>query len=430
MPRIDIDYSNTVIYKLTCNDKDITNTYVGHTTNFIQKKYIHKQNCIKKRKVNNKCKMYDIIRNNGGWENWKMEVIDIFNCANLNSAIKKEEEYFNLLSKTSNNVHNITPNMNSSEINIPINLDHNILKKENSEITRTNITPIRINPMKKNAKNAKIFYCELCDFTCSKESNYTTHLGTRRHEIRVNPSNILKKMPEIILHECQCGKKYKHVTTLYNHQKLCIPINSSVTKVDSNIMLSLLNQNIELQKQIVDLCKEKNTVINNTINNKFNLNFFLNEQCKDALNIMDFINTLQLQLSDLENVGKLGYTEGISKIFIKGLQDLDVFKRPIHCSDLKRETLYVKDKDAWEKENTENNKIKVAIKHIAHKNIKQITNWVDENPGSNDYETKKHLEYVQIVSESMGALTQEEDEKNYSKIIKNVAKEVVIDKII
>ena len=144
---------------------------------------------------------------------------------------------------------------------------------------------------------------------------------------------------------------------------------------------------------------------------------------------MDFINTLQLQLSDLENVGKLGYTEGISKIFIKGLQDLDVFKRPIHCSDLKRETLYVKDKDAWEKENTENNKIKVAIKHIAHKNIKQITNWVDENPGSNDYETKKHLEYVQIVSESMGALTKDDDIKNYNKIIKNVAQTITIDKI-
>jgi hypothetical protein len=438
MPRINIDYSNTVIYKITCDDKSITNTYVGHTTNFIQKKYVHKQNCIKTRKVNNKCEMYDIIRKNGGWENWKMEILDFFNCVDHNAAIIKEQEYYKILCKTSNNVNNVNniiPNMSlikSLKLN---NLDYDFFKKENSEIKSKNVQnngPILKKTNKKNAKTAKIYHCKFCDFTCYKESNYTTHLGTRRHELLTNPTLILKKMPEFIWHECSCGKKYKHAPSLNKHQKMCISINSSTNShvnTGSNAMMSLLNQNIELQKQIVELCKEKNTVINNTINNKFNLNVFLNEQCKDALNIMDFVSSLKFQLSDLENVGKLGYTEGISKIFIKGLQELDVFKRPIHCSDLKREIMYIKDKDAWEKEKENNDILKVAIKHIAHNNVKQLPDWIQENPSSNNHDTKKHQEYIQILNESMGASTEEEDIKNYNRIIKNVAKEVVIDKI-
>lgn len=154
----------------------------------------------------------------------------------------------------------------------------------------------------------------------------------------------------------------------------------------------------------------------------------MNEQCKDALNIMEFVNTIKLQLSDLELVGKLGYTEGISKIFIRGLKELDIFKRPIHCSDLKRETLYIKDKDAWEKENGENVKIKQAINYIANKNIKQIPLWVEENPSAEDTETKKHMDYIHIVHESMGGSSLESDEKKQNRIIRNVAKEVLIDK--
>jgi hypothetical protein len=127
-------------------------------------------------------------------------------------------------------------------------------------------------------------------------------------------------------------------------------------------------------------------------------------------------------------VGRLGYTEGISKIFIRGLKELDIFKRPIHCSDLKRETLYVKDQDAWEKENEENIKIKQAIKYIANKNIKQIPQWREENPSAEDTETKKHMDYIHILHESMGGSSQESDEKKHNKIIRNVAKEVIIDK--
>jgi len=197
--------------------------------------------------------------------------------------------------------------------------------------------------------------------------------------------------------------------------------------------MSLLNQNMELQKQIIELCKEKNTVINNTTNNttnnnQFSLQVFLNEQCKDALNLGDFVEQIKLQLSDLDMIGRVGYVEGMSKIFMRNLHALDVFKRPIHCSDLKRETLYIKDKDSWEKENTENVKIKRAIKEIEHKNIKQIPQWREENPAAEDTETKKHLEYQNILLEAMGGSTLEDDDKKREKIIRNIAKEVVIDK--
>jgi hypothetical protein len=238
---------------------------------------------------------------------------------------------------------------------------------------------------------------------------------------------------------CKCGKIYKERSGLWKHKKACIlgsnfTTDSTQMQPPTNeLVMSLLNQNMELQKQIIELCKEKNTVINNTTNNTtnnnhFNLQVFLNEQCKDALNIGDFVEQIKLQLSDLDMIGRVGYVEGMSKIFMRNLHALDVFKRPIHCSDLKRETLYIKDKDSWEKENTENVKIKRAIKEIEHKNIKQIPKWREENPTAEDTETKKHLEYQNILLEAMGGSTLEDDDKKREKIIRNIAKEVVIDK--
>jgi hypothetical protein len=205
------------------------------------------------------------------------------------------------------------------------------------------------------------------------------------------------------------------------------------------IIKELMKQNAEFKSmlleqnnKLIELAKEgkhvTNNTTNNTTNNNFNLNLFLNEKCKDALNIMDFINQLQLKLSDLDMVGRVGYSEGISKIFIRGLKELDICKRPIHCSDLKRETLYVKDKDAWEKDNDDKTKLKLAIKHISAKNVKNISAWIEEHPESENIDTKKHMEYHNIIINATGGLTNEEDEKNYNKIIRNVAQEVVIDK--
>ena len=195
------------------------------------------------------------------------------------------------------------------------------------------------------------------------------------------------------------------------------------------ILMEQSKENQKLQQQLIEMAKEGKTINNNTTtNNNFNLQLFLNEKCKDALNIDDFVGQIKLQLSDLDMIGRVGYMEGMSKIFLRNLKALDVSKRPIHCSDLKREVLYVKDKDAWEKDNSENFKIKRAIKEIECKNIKQIPKWREENPTADDTETKKHMEYQNILLEAMGGATSEDDNKKHEKIIRNIAKEVVIDK--
>jgi hypothetical protein len=295
------------------------------------------------------------------------------------------------------------------------------------------------------------YYCKCCDYSTSKKSNFDNHNLSAKHQksMIVNVSN--DKISKISnKYVCKnCNKVYKDNSGLWRHNKKCVKVEDASNNIiepaekSPDVVALLLNQNMELIKQnqeFKDLIVEQNNkmiemakeakIINNTTNNtnNFNLQFFLNEQCKDALNIMDFINQLQLNTTDLDMVGRLGYTEGISKLFIRGLKALDVFKRPVHCSDLKREVLYVKDKDAWEKDNDEKNKMKTAIKYIAAKNFKQINEWREKNPESDDYDSQRHMDYHQIVIHSMGGSTKEEDEQHYNKIIRNVAKESVIDK--
>jgi len=202
-----------------------------------------------------------------------------------------------------------------------------------------------------------------------------------------------------------------------------------------NLIEYLIKENAEFKTLIMELVKKdnisNNTVSNNTINshNKtFNLQFFLNEQCKDALNIGEFVDSIKLQLSDLENTGRLGYVEGVSKILIKNLNELDVVKRPIHCSDLKREVLYIKDDNKWSKENDDKHVIKKAIKDVANKNIKQITEWTHLNPDCKNSESKKNNQYLNIVMNSMSGGTNEEQSSNIEKIIKNITKSVIIEK--
>ena len=256
---------------------------------------------------------------------------------------------------------------------------------------------------------------------------------------------------------CQnCNKLYKSRVGLWYHLKKCIiksndiegeenmTINNTnqltalVTKlmvenqemkniiVNENMKLQQQNQN--LQKQVLDVCKniQPNISNSNNNNNTFNLQFFLNEQCKDAMNITDFINSVTLSLSDLENMGTSGYVNGISSIIIKELRGLDITKRPVHCSDAKRETLYIKDEDKWEKECPENTKMKTAIRTVEKKNIKLISEWTDKHPKFTNSTTRENDEYLQILIETMGG--KGDYEKNKNKVIKNIAKEVVIDK--
>jgi hypothetical protein len=214
--------------------------------------------------------------------------------------------------------------------------------------------------------------------------------------------------------------------------------NKSEQSNKDNLIEYLIKENSEFKSLIMELIKKdnisnisNNTVSNNTINSNnktFNLQFFLNEQCKDALNIGEFVDSIKVQLSDLENTGRIGYVEGVSKILIKNLNELDVVKRPIHCSDLKREVIYIKDDNKWLKENEDKQVIKKAIKDVANKNIRQITEWASLNPDCKNSESKKNNQYLNIVMNSMSGGSNEEQHSNIEKIIKNITKSVIIEK--
>jgi hypothetical protein len=277
------------------------------------------------------------------------------------------------------------------------------------------------------------FYCESCDHKCIKKRDYERHVATRKHE-KSTKCNVLATenapiAPQVF--SCiKCSKTYKDRTGLWRHNKKCQttnnePKNDVICKLIQQNM-ELVTQNQELQKQLIELAKEsKVTTINNNCNNKnkFNMNIFLNEKCKDALNIMDFIDSLQLQLKDLEETGRLGYIQGISRIFINGLKELDVSKRPIHCSDIKRETLYVKDNNEWNKEDSDKKKITRAIKHISIRNAKQINEWTKENHGYNNSMHKNSDKYLKLISEANGGEPEE-----INKIISIVSSNVIVDK--
>lgn len=302
---------------------------------------------------------------------------------------------------------------------------------------------------KKSLKTPSPFECKKCDYICYKQNEWNRHIATRKH-INIDTESVNINMQNKCKYICECGKEYAHRQSLSLHKKKCntnmnmnmnmnknTNMNNEELQHSNSIIFDIIKQNqefkeliVEQNKKIIELSKNNSITTNTynnltTNNNKFNLNFFLNEQCKDALNITDFMQSIKLSLTDLENMGTLGFINGISNIFVKELKQLDVYKRPIHCSDLKRETIYVKDENIWEKENEEKDKFKKAIKHVAHKNMKQIFEWADANPSCKKSESCKNDQYMQILSESM---ISEEGDDQYNKIIKNVAKEVMIDK--
>ena len=310
--------------------------------------------------------------------------------------------------------------------------------------------------MMPNPKNADKFSCKLCDFVSSKESNYLKHLLTLKHKSLTNP-NKKNAATNPKKFTCKCGKNYKHMSSLSCHKKQCFLaihvllenaeqtdiVNSSkpddkniidiLVKENSdfkNIILDVMKSNSILQQQMVELCKSSsNNCNNNTINSHnqtFNLQFFLNEQCKDAMNISDFANTFVLQLEDLESVGELGYVDGISKIIVDKLNAMDIYKRPMHCSDAKREIIYVKDENIWTKEEKHNPKLRQAIKYVSFNNMKLVYNWSNTYPESKNNESRLNDTYMKLVLESTGGKGPIIESEN--KIIRRIAKEIVIGK--
>ncbi len=293
------------------------------------------------------------------------------------------------------------------------------------------------------------FLCENCDFKSSKLCNWKSHLLSTKHQKTnkmLTNANKNKPIPADTIFECECGKQFSHNPSLSRHKKKCVFINSTEnqniildsyaneTVVLTNLVLELVKSNGDLQKQMLEVCKNSttnNTNISNSNNNSnnktFNLQLFLNETCKDAMNIMDFVDSIKIQLADIESIGELGFVNGMSKLIIKNLKALDENMRPVHCSDPKRESLYVKDSNVWEKEDSENKKIKKAIKYISHKNICAIPEWKAKYPDCVYSDSKKSDQYNHIIIEAMGGPGDNDAEKA-DKIVKKISKEVTIDK--
>ena len=299
---------------------------------------------------------------------------------------------------------------------------------------------------KKTPKNPKKYNCDTCMFSSCNLKDFKKHISTIKHKKHEMETFGNKKTP--ILPEnnyfCDCGIRFVSRAGLWKHHKTCgVFLNKKTPddneEFDKDMLIDIIKQNHDfqkdMQKQMFDFMKNNvgynnsiNTINNLNSNNKtFNLQFFLNETCKDAMNIMDFVESVKLQVSDLENVGKVGYIEGISNIIIKNLQALDIEKRPVHCADQKREVIYIKDEDIWEKEDATNKKLRKAIRMIAHKNICMLKDFREKYPDCEEYNSKKNSQYNKIVYESMGGKGDDDYDKD-TKIIKKIAKNVIIDK--
>lgn len=285
----------------------------------------------------------------------------------------------------------------------------------------------------KSQKSQTVFECKKCDYITAKKNDYEKHLLTLKHKnvdiLLTNTDKISQNVAEKKI-SCECGKTYSHRQSLYVHKKKCNKIN--IQEKNDKLLEYLINENKEFKILILETLKNGvvnniNNTITNSNNKSFNLNIFLNETCKNAMNITDFINSLNLQLSDLETVGEIGYIEGISNIIIKNLNALDVTERPIHCTDKKRETMYVKNEDKWEKEDDKKDKMHRMVRKIANKNINLITSFQELYPEYKKINSKYSDKYNKIIVESMGGKGENEHEKE-EKIIKKIAKEVFIDK--
>ena len=297
-------------------------------------------------------------------------------------------------------------------------------------------------------KNEEQYCCIYCHFNTSKITDYKRHLETKKH-IGNTMATFGNENLEKILHTCEnCNKTYNDRTGLWKHKKNCktkkysdsetsdkdqlilmlIKQNTDLIKESSEFKNIIIAQNTSTQNIMLEVIKTgtHNTTTTNSHNKAFNLNFFLNETCKDAMNIMDFVDSIKLQLNDLEKVGELGYVEGISNIIVKNLKELDVNKRPVHCTDKKRETMYIKDEDKWEKDE-EGLKLHKVVRKVACKNQNLIPKFKEKHPDCGKYNSKFSDQYNKIVVESMGG-TGDNDFEKEEKIIKNISKQVFINK--
>ena len=288
-------------------------------------------------------------------------------------------------------------------------------------------------------KSSDNFVCESCDYVTCRKSQYCRHMSTAKHKTRHLATISNELVPKSSLaYQCEkCNKTYCDKSGLWRHNQKChidiinTPEQSNNYVVDTDLVMLLIKENSELKNMMMEVLKTGTHNTNNTHTNShnktFNLQFFLNETCKNAMNIMDFVDSLKLQLCDLERMGEIGFVNGMSNIIIKNLQSMDVTERPVHCTDQKREVVYVKDAGKWDKEEEAKPKLRKAIKHIAHKNAKLIGEFKTKHPDYKICASKISTQYNTMVIEAMGGVGCV-DLINENKIIKRISKEILVEK--
>ena len=284
------------------------------------------------------------------------------------------------------------------------------------------------------------FFCEKCNYKCNKQSEYTKHLMTAKHKMVVNDSEkspLLNKNNHN-MYECICGKIYKYNSGYYRHKKTC----TGGTMPDTNntvlSMVELIKQNnefkqliIEQNQTILELAKKDTTTNNNTINSnnnqKFNLNFFLNDTCKDAMNMSEFIENIEVQFEDIENIGRNGYVTGMTEMILSRIKNLDITKRPLHCTDLKRETMYIKDNNEWEKDTPDNKRLRKMMSIISKRNYSTIPLWRDEHPECQNMHHPLCDFSVNMLRNVLGDVGDGQTKLD-NKVIKNLSKYITVEK--
>ena len=312
----------------------------------------------------------------------------------------------------------------------------------------------------KHSKKLVNFICETCAFECSNKQDYTRHQMTAKHKHRTNPNEKDQKTQRTCI--CDCGKEYKHRSSLCNHKKNCnnTPRDNEVTerniseppvvtvsddKIDtlSNTIVMLIKQNIELvkdnqefkqllidqNKQMMEMAGNMGNNNNNNVNshNKFNLNVFLNEDCKNAMSLTDFVNTMNLTIEDFIQTGELGFIDGISKVMVERIHNMDLHDRPVHCTDLKRETVYVKDQDKWEKDD-DKVRLRKAVNNVAKDNRSLTSEWMEATPDVNTSGTANYENFFKYSQSALGGMGTDKNKAFEDKIMKNIMKETTIDR--
>lgn len=395
MPKIDIDYSNTIIYKIFCKDTTIPDLYVGYTTNFVQRKHAHKQNC-NNNKSNYNYKLYDFIRNNGGWINWQMEIIAYFNYTTQYEATQKEHEICILLKATLNSPEQLTP-------------------------------PIQPKPKLQIDINNYKYCCNQCKYNTNFKKDYTKHIRTPKHirETSININNIVQTQENIVLYQNNTNNdelpffksnedelndtfvSNDYINETNNDPQISETIMYKLfeiffTKMTETMTETMTKSNQELKQTITELANRPTTINNNTNNCTITTNVFLNVNCKDAMTLETYLNGIKVEPAHIWLMMKEGSCAGFCEILKSSMNQIKLTDRPIHCTDPKRNTHWIKHETGWEKE-LENKSMNRVCSRIKHRSGQTLMNIIDADPEYKIPNTDKNETMLKLMKAATGS---------------------------